>query len=225
MWRFPLKRRTAARSKLSSRHRGRPTGGGGQARVLTAAEITRVDKCLTGTRNEHRNRALFFLQLATGVRVGELAALNVGDVLNRTTIRREFNLGTADTKYCKPRTIYIEHPKARDAVLTYLRERRKDLAFQSREPLFVGQKPNDTGSYRVSANTLAHLFLTIYAAAGIVGASSHSGRRWFMTELARGGVHPRIIQRRAGHTSLATTQRYIEVTPDQERRAVRAIRL
>ena len=43
-------------------------------------------------------------------------------------------------------------------------------------------------------------------------------------ELARAGVHPRIIQKRAGHSSLATTQRYIEVTPDQERRAVRAIR-
>jgi integrase/recombinase XerD len=43
-----------------------------------------------------------------------------------------------------------------------------------------------------------------------------------MTELARCGVHPRIIQQRAGHSSLATTQRYIEVTPDQERQAVRA---
>jgi|SRR5579862_5638013 len=204
--------------------RGRPAGGGGQAKVLTAAEITRVDKCLTGMRNEHRNRALFFLQLATGVRVGELAALNVGDVLHGTTIRREFNLGTADTKYCKPRMIYLDHPKARDAVLTYLRERREDLAFKSSEPLFVGQKPNATGSTRVSANSLAHLFLTIYQAAGIVGASSHSGRRWFMTELARGGVHPRIIQQRAGHTSLATTQRYIEITPDQERRALRVLK-
>jgi integrase len=33
------------------------------------------------------------------------------------------------------------------------------------------------------------------------------------------------IQQRAGHSSLVTTQRYIEVTPDQERKAVRAIRL
>jgi site-specific recombinase XerD len=35
-----------------------------------------------------------------------------------------------------------------------------------------------------------------------------------MTDLAPGGVHPRIIQQRASHTSLATTQRYIEVTPE-----------
>lgn len=77
----------------------------------------------------------------------------------------------------------------------------------------------------MSANSLTDLFRQIYRQAGIVGASSHSGRRWFMTELARAGIHPRIIQQRAGHSSLATTQRYIEVTPDQERRAVRTIRL
>ena len=45
-----------------------------------------------------------------------------------------------------------------------------------------------------------------------------------MTELARGGARPQIIQQRAGHTSLATTQRYIEVTPGQERRALRALK-
>jgi hypothetical protein len=47
------------------RRRGRPAGGGGQAKILTPAEITRVDKCLKGMRHEHRNRALFFLQLLT----------------------------------------------------------------------------------------------------------------------------------------------------------------
>ena len=150
--RFEVNRST--RRPAAATRRGRPAGGGGQAKILTPAEIMRVDKCLKGMRNEHRNRALFYLQLATGVRVGELAALNVGDVLHRKTVRREFNLGTADTKYCKPRTIYLEHPKAREALLTYLRERREDLAFRSTEPLFVGQKENAAGSYRVSANSL-----------------------------------------------------------------------
>jgi transposase len=65
----------ASRSPRGVRRRGRPAGGGGQAKVLTPAEITRVDKCLNGMRNEHRNRALFYLQLATGVRGGELASL------------------------------------------------------------------------------------------------------------------------------------------------------
>lgn len=57
---------------------GRPSGGGGQAKILSAAELTRVDKCLAGTPNELRNRALVYLQYATGMRVGELASLDVG---------------------------------------------------------------------------------------------------------------------------------------------------
>lgn len=155
-----------------------------------------------------------------------LSALNVGDLLHRGKVRREFRLGTDDTKYCRARTIYLESPRAIAAVLAYLRARRLALDFTGNEPLFVGQKQNRRDrSSRLSPNSVAHLFRRLYARAGVVGASSHSGRRWFMTELARHGIHPRIIQKRAGHSSLATTQRYIEVTPDQERRAVRAIRL
>lgn len=204
---------------------GRPIGGGGQARVLTPDELTRVDKCLAGTRKELRDRAMFALQYATGMRAGELAALNVGDVLHGKDIAREFRLGTEDTKYCRARTIYLEHPKAIAAVLAYLRNRNDKLAFEGDEPLFVGQKQNERdGSFRLSPNSVVHVFRMMYARAGIVGASGHSGRRWFMTELAANGVHARVIQQRAGHSSLATTQRYIEVTPDTERRAVRTLR-
>jgi len=41
---------------------------------------------------------------------------------------------------------------------------------------------------RLSANSLADLFRQLYEHAGIVGASFHSGRRWFITELARAGI-------------------------------------
>jgi integrase/recombinase XerD len=204
---------------------GRPSGGGGQAKVLSAEEIARVEKCLAGTRTELRDRALWCLQYATGMRAGELAALNVGDVLHRGAIRHEFRLGTEDTKYCKARTIFLESPKAINALLAYLRQRNPALTFTGAEPLFTGARRNAReGSFRLSPNTVVQIFARLYDLGGIVGASSHSGRRWFMTELARRGVHPRIIQKRAGHSSLATTQRYIEVTPDQEREAVRSIR-
>jgi integrase len=104
-----------------TRRRGRPAGGGGQAKVLDAAELLRVEKCVAGTRTELRDRALLYLQYATGMRAGELAALDVGDVLNRGAIRREFRLGTDDTKYCRARTIFLENPKAIAAVLPVVR--------------------------------------------------------------------------------------------------------
>src|ERR1039457_1359557 len=126
-----------------TRSPGRPPGGGGQAKILSAAELTCIDKCLTGTPNELRIRALLYLQYATGMRVGELASLDVGDVLHRGRIRKEFRLGTEDTKYCKARTIYLEAPKAIAAVLGYLRQRKPNLGFSGAEPLFVGKRRNE----------------------------------------------------------------------------------
>lgn len=206
------------------RRPGRPAGGGGQAKVISTEEFARVEQCLVATRFEHRDRAMFYLQYATGMRAGELAVLDVGDVFHGGRIRDQFKLGTEDTKYCIARTIYLENRKAAKILLAYLNARKPMLDYSGTEPLFTGQKLNHADmSFRLSANSVVQIFARMYSKAGIIGASSHSGRRWFMTALARNGVHPRVIQARAGHSSLATTQRYIEVTPDQERAAVRTI--
>ena len=58
------------KQKPSSRP-GRPPGGGGQAKVPTSDELTRVEKCLSGTRTELRDRAMLLLQYATGMRAGK----------------------------------------------------------------------------------------------------------------------------------------------------------
>lgn len=62
-----------------------------------------------------------------------------------------------------------------------------------------------------SANSLCQLFLRIYADADIEGASSHSGRRTFITNLAHKGVSAKVLMTLAGHSDLSTTQRYIDV--------------
>jgi integrase/recombinase XerD len=65
-----------------------------------------------------------------------------------------------------------------------------------------------------SANAVAVWFLTRFREIGIEGASSHSGRRTFITAAAKkiteAGGSLRDIQELAGHASLATTQRYIQ---------------
>ena len=65
--------------------------------------------------------------------------------------------------------------------------------------------------------------LTLYRRAGIENASSHSGRRTFITQLANKGVSVRVLASLAGHRSIATTQRYIDVNDDMKRRAVELI--
>lgn len=71
-----------------------------------------------------------------------------------------------------------------------------------------------------SPNTLCQLMGQLYRAAGLDGASSHSGRRWFITQLAHSGVSPKVIMVLAGHRNLTTTQRYIDVRDDMMRAAV-----
>ena len=68
-----------------------------------------------------------------------------------------------------------------------------------------------------------NLFKRIYRMAGIDGASSHSGRRQFVTQLADRGINARLVQVLARHKHLSTTQRYIDVNESKLRGAIELI--
>ena len=59
--------------------------------------------------------------------------------------------------------------------------------------------------------TISQLFARLYKKAGIEGASSHSGRRQFITTLAEKQVNVRVIQALARHKSLNTTMLYVDI--------------
>jgi integrase/recombinase XerD len=71
-----------------------------------------------------------------------------------------------------------------------------------------------------SPNTMCQLLNSIYQACGIEGASSHSGRRSFITALANKSVGIKVLAEIAGHSSIQTTARYISVNDDLIRNAV-----
>ena len=58
----------------------RPIGTGGKAEELSRDQIRRLDRCLTGSRTALRDRALIYLGLGSGMRIGELARLRWEDV-------------------------------------------------------------------------------------------------------------------------------------------------
>ena len=74
---------------------------------------------------------------------------------------------------------------------------------------------------------LVNMFATWFKALEYTGCSSHSGRRTFITNAARRistvGGSLRDVQSLAGHSSLSTTQRYIEVNAEAKRRVVELI--
>ena len=74
-----------------------------------------------------------------------------------------------------------------------------------------------------TAQTVVNLFQNLYKAAAITGASSHSGRRQFVTELADKGVNARVVQALARHKHLNTTMRYIDLNENKLRAAVELV--
>jgi len=86
------------------------------------------------------------------------------------------------------------------------------------KPLLMTQKRT-----AFSANTLCQLVGQLYDDAGIDGGSSDSGRRWFITKPAHGGISPKVIMTLAGHKHMTTTQRYIDVNDEMMRAAVDAL--
>lgn len=73
------------------------------------------------------------------------------------------------------------------------------------------------------AQTMVNLFQALYKAAGIAGASSHNGRRQFVTELADRGVNARVVQALARHRHLNTTMRYIDLNENRLRKAIELV--
>lgn len=184
-----------------------------QARVLADAELKRVLAVIAQGRHAARNRALVLLSHYAGLRAGEIAALAWGDLLEPNgSIARQFRLKAEHTKTNEARTVHVSAKLARELAThkSCLKQQPKPSA-----PLVRSQKG---GAF--SANSLCQLLGRIYAEAGIVGASSHSGRRWFITQLAHSGISPKVIMTLAGHRSLATTQRYIEVNDQMMATAV-----
>lgn len=82
-------------------------------------------------------------------------------------------------------------------------------------------------SGRVSSQTIVNMFSRWYEVLGFTGCSSHSGRRTFVTNAARKistvGGSIRDIQELAGHTNLRTTQRYIDIDADAQRKVVQML--
>lgn len=188
-----------------------------QAKVLTDAELKRVLAVCVQQRNGDRNRLLVLLSHYAGLRVSEIASLRWRDVLKPDgTFRKLFHLQAKNTKANEARAVHINEKLLREL---------KQYRTVHGEPRTLDDPliPSQVSRTGFSADSLGQTFGRIYGEAGIVGASSHSGRRWFITKLAHSGVSPKVIMELAGHKQLTTTQRYIEVNDELMRKAVEVL--
>ena len=190
-----------------------------QAKVLTERELKRALAVVAAHRYPNRDRLALLLTHWAGMRVCEVAALTRDKVLGPNgEVLDEWRLSSEQTKGDKGRVVFV-NAKLKRELAAYLRATPTD---DPKAPVLLSQKGNSRGG-AFSANTLCQLINTIYREAGIQGATSHSGRRGFITSLANSAVGVKVIMELAGHRQMSTTQRYIQVTPEQKRRAVELV--
>jgi integrase/recombinase XerD len=158
---------------------------------------------------------MFLLTCLGGLRVGEVSQLRYCDVMDENNqVRNEIRLLAEYTKGKHARTVFVNE-RLQKELQAYAKELTR---INPTDPFFYTQKR--TG---FTPNTLTQHFFWLYKRAGLNGASSHSGRRTFITTLAAKGVGVRVLAALAGHANISTTQSYIDVNDDMKRQAVALI--
>ena len=190
---------------------------GKQAKVLTKAQIDAVLGFLATTRYPERDRVIFLLSVKAGLRAKEIASLKwsmVTDAEGR--LGDAIHLTDNASKGRSGRVIPL-NKELRSALVKL----QLVAAASARPSAFVvtTERADHTTSY-----ALVNKFAGWYRMLGFHGASSHSGRRTFITNAARRistvGGSLRDVQLLAGHSALSTTQRYIEGSEEAKRRVV-----
>jgi integrase/recombinase XerD len=153
-----------------------------------------IQKILSLSENP-RDRAIFYLLYACGIRVSELCNLNLSQVGDHE-IRVKGKGG-------KERIVPIAKA-AITAIDTYLLTRKKG----EEEPLFLGRNGR-----RIRRESVWALVKFYAKKAGITKKiSPHTFRHSFATHLLERGADLRIIQELLGHASIATTDRYTHLS-------------
>jgi integrase/recombinase XerC len=194
---------------------------GKQAKILTDKQVRAVLAELDTRRYPLRDRVMFLLSLKAGMRAKEVASVTwamvtdaEGEIADMIALKDRASKGRGGGRH-----IPI-HPDLVAALTTLHRERGE----KARPDMPVIHSERDRG---LSAAAVVVWFHRLYADLGMVGCSSHSGRRSFITRAARKisevGGSLRDIQQLAGHASLGTTARYIEADHDAQKKVVALI--
>lgn len=186
-----------------------------KAKVLSTDEIKRVMRMADTGKHALRDRVVMALSIQAGMRVGEIAALTIGDVRALNGKATDvIHLAKHQTKGNRSRRVFVGDGlrKLLDSYIAQSQEMSDD------RPLIRSSR---TGGH-FSTVSLSLRMKAIYLAAGI-STSSHAGRRTFATHKNELGIGMRTIQQLLGHANIATTALYCDVSDEQLARAVNAI--
>ncbi len=168
-------------------------------------EVEEAAQILEGQDNV-RNRAILEVAYGAGLRVSELATLDIGDVdLDGGMVRVRLGKGRKDRMA----------PLGADGVAAV-------RVLLTRVPVADGPLFLNRYGRRISTRALYDIVRAAGLRQGVGDLHPHALRHTFATHLLGAGADIRAIQEMLGHASLSTTQRYTQVNADDLRAAYRA---
>jgi integrase/recombinase XerC/integrase/recombinase XerD len=196
---------TGARSENPAELLGAPKRPQRLPRVLKPEEVaTLLDRIPATTPLELRDRALFELAYASGLRAEELVSLDVESFdFDAECVRVE-------GKGSKTRLVpFGEH--ARRAVERYLERGRPALEVANQPALLVSKSGRRLSTSDVRRRLRIWSRQAASRAPAVIDAHPHALRHSFATHLLEGGADLRSIQELLGHATISTTQVYTRV--------------
>lgn len=195
-------------------------GQGKQARILSKQQVDGVFSYLGTKRNGSRDQTIFLLSIRAGLRAKEIAELRWSMLVGPDgTVGDMIHLTDAASKGKSGRSIPINKQLRRQLEDLFEVEKTRYRFDLATSHVISTERRSST-----TAQAIVNKFHLWYRELGLLGCSSHSSRRTFITNAARKistvGGSLRDVQSLAGHSSLQTTQRYIEVNSDARRKIV-----
>lgn len=155
------------------------------------------------TKRPYRDKAIFELLYATGVRCSELVGIKIGDIdfTNKTILI--FGKGRSER-------IVLFGAKAKKQVLTYLKKERPPVTSQQ-EALFLNYRSEPLTSR--SVQRVVEMFRSFLKIGRNI--TPHKIRHSFATHMLNRGVDLRIVQELLGHKTLSSTEKYTHVSLEE----------
>lgn len=197
---------------------------GKQAKTLTQKQMEVALSYLVTTRHGLRNQVIFLLSCKAGLRAKEIASLTWSMVVDAAgQLGSTINLTNDASKGSSGGRVIPMNKELRATLQLWFDQAQQRKTFDLHTAKVV---TTERGS-STSAQSMVNMFAGWYRDLGFVGCSSHSGRRSFITNAARKistvGGSVRDVQLMAGHSNLNTTQRYIEIDAECQRRVVELV--
>ena len=191
-----------------------------QAKTLSRTQVKMISEYLLKNRHGLRDQTIFYFSVKAGLRAKEIAHLKWSMVMNSDgSVGDYLNLPNASSKGNGGRVVPLNKDLKRNLV-EMLEEHQTYKVFNPSTSSIVRTERSKS----TTPQSIVNMFQRWYGRLGLIGCSSHSGRRTFITETSKKistfGGSLRDVQLMVGHSSLQTTQRYIESDSECQRKVV-----